>query len=702
MFMMNEIRTPRQMRQVVLTTITVLAILAAIAALSVNVVVTMRDAANGIDARRSLDAVASAVSSIKKRMAVTVRDNAIWDDAYAAVGTDAGEAWVNDNWGTTSEDYPLYDGVVVMNARGEQVSGYLQGKPFDARTAFGPEFVQQSLEASRNPSTSAHVGFFLLSGEVTLVATLAIQPYDGTPRADFYTLTFFKGLTHDYVAAIADDFQVHGLTLNDRSVPDQLAYALADPRGYQLAYLNWPRLDPGTAVYQSVFPQLVALAMLFALFLIILILHFRGEIRQESTRAAQATHDATHDHLTGLLNRAGFIQAIAQAPAGSLVHLIDLDGFKAVNDAWGHAVGDQLIRLVAAELGTVHRDITAIARMGGDEFALIHPASVDAATIGTRIVHLLRQPFLIDGRTVEVGASAGFVDLEADLPALEVVRRADVALYHAKENGRGQTAPYTVELDRERENLAEAERRLKAAILNNEIHVVFQPLTSAADGRIIGVETLARWTPPTGPVSPEIFIPLAERSGLIDLLSQKVFEAAVRAVSDWPELDLSLNVSPLQLCNPNFADEIKDLLARESFNPHRLILEVTEGVFISKPDRARRSITALHAIGVRFAMDDFGTGHASIGTLRQFGFDKVKIDRSLLAVGNDAILKATIQLAAALDIPVTVEGIETDEQAHFARAAGCELLQGYLIGKPMPLEMLKERLQPASPTAIRA
>jgi diguanylate cyclase (GGDEF)-like protein len=700
--MANDISPPRQARQVVMAAISVLAILAAIAALSANVVVTMRDAANSIDENRSLNAVASAVSSIKKRMAVTVRDNAIWDDAYAAIGSAETQAWIDDNWGTTSEDYPLYDGVVVLDPQGKQISAYLKGKTFDALKAFGTNFADQARDASDHPSTNAHVGLFALSGETTMVSTLAIQPYYGKPPTPLYTLTFFKTLTPDYIGTIADDFQVKGLELSKNLVPSQLDYPLLDTRGEELAHLTWPKLDPGTAVYNRVFPQLVILAILFAIFLVLVIFHSRWELHRESARAAAATREATHDQLTGLLNRAGFIQAVARAPAGSIVHLIDLDGFKAVNDAWGHAVGDQLIRLVGQTLGAVHERVFAIARMGGDEFALIHPDEVDAKAVGSRIVHLLKQPFAIDGRTVEVGASVGFTGLTADQPALEVVRRADVALYHAKESGRGQTSAYSVELDLERENLADAERRLKAAIGNDEIGVVFQPLTSAASGKIIGVEALARWSPPTGPVSPEMFIPLAERSGLIDQLSHKVFHTALEAVRDWPELDLSLNVSPLQLCNPNFADEMKHLLASQNFDPHRLILEVTEGVFISKPDRAQRSITALHAIGVRFAMDDFGTGHASIGTLRQFGFDKVKIDRSLIAAGNDAILRATIQLAAALDIPVTAEGIETDEQAHFARDAGCELLQGYLIGKPMSLAMLKERLEPSSPAAKRA
>lgn len=686
-----------------LAAVSVIIILVAIAAVSINVVTTMRDAANDIDARRSVSAVASAVSSIKKRLASTVRDNAVWDDAYAAVGSENGNEWIKSNWGTTSADYPLYDGIIVLDPDGKQIAAYHKGEEFDALSAFEPLLLPQAQAVAHAPATKAHVSFSKLSGEVTMVATLAIQPYSTKPsHTTFYTLTFFKSLTKDYVRNIADDFQVRELALGDEKVADQLSYQLADSTGQHVGYLNWPRMNPGTAVYSGVFPQLLALAGLFLLFLAVVIIFSRLELRKETARAAAAGYEATHDNLTGLLNRSGLIQSISVASPGSFIHLIDLDGFKAVNDAWGHAVGDRLIDMVANRLQTVAPQVFSVARIGGDEFAFIHPADVSAMVVGTRVAQLLKEPFLIDGRTVEIGASIGFVERMPELSALELLRRADVALYHAKENGRGQVRPYSFELDRERENVADAEQRLKAAISNEEIKVVYQPLMSATDGKVVGVEALARWTPPTGPVSPEVFIPLAERSGLIEQLSKKVIETAMRAVCQWPDIDLSVNISPVQLCNPNFADDIRRTLVAEKFDPSRLILEVTEGIFISKPDRARRSITALHQIGVRFAMDDFGTGHASIGTLRQFGFDKVKIDRSLFTAGNDAVVKATIQLAAALDIPVTAEGIETEMQASFAREAGCELLQGYLIGKPMSLDQLSERLEGPLSAAVSA
>ncbi len=689
-------RAIRQTRGVILATTFVLAIAFAVAFLSANVITTMRDAADTIDANRSVNAVEAAVSSIKKRLGATVRDNAVWDDAYAAVSSPEADAWIYDNWGSTSEDYPLYDGAIVLDATGAQVKAYLKGEEFDAISAFGPDFVRRAIEASSNRGPDPLTNFYPFSGRVMMLATMAIQPFADQPEnGDYKSLTFFKELTPEYVAAISEDFQIEGLALSDTPQPGYLIRALHGTDGQAVGYLNWPEQRPGSSVYEQVKPRLAMLVGLFVLFLVVVVVFSALELRKERAAAAKASHDASHDYLTGLLNRVGLIRAIREAPEGSsVVHLIDLDGFKAVNDTWGHAVGDALIRLVAEKLATIHPDVVAAARLGGDEFALIQQGPSSPVEFGNRIVRSLAEPFDIDGRTVEVGASVGFTVKTADLAELEIIRRADMALYRAKEDGRGQVVAFDEQLDREREELAFAENRLKTAIEQDEIKIVFQPLIAATDGEINGVEALARWVPPTGTVSPEVFIPLAEKSGLIEALTRKMLLGSIRAVSCWQSLELSVNVSPIQLCNPNFAGEVKKMLAEEGFDANRLILEVTEGVLISKPDRARRSIDALRAVGVRFAMDDFGTGHASIGTLRQFGFDKVKIDRSLMSSNNGEVLKATIHLASALDLPVTAEGIETEEQARTAREAGCQSLQGHLCGKPMTVEQLRDRLTP--------
>lgn len=295
---------------------------------------------------------------------------------------------------------------------------------------------------------------------------------------------------------------------------------------------------------------------------------------------------------------------------------------------------------------------------------------------------------MIDDREVEVGASIGAATGESGMEASELLRRADLALYRAKETGRNRAVLYDAALERDRHREATLEGALRRAIATGAVTLDFQPLVRAADGRMTGVEALARWNGPDGPVSPNIFIPLAEKAGLIEALGRHLLRLAIDEARRWPAIGLSVNLSPLQLCLPDFAGMVAALLETKGFDPHRLTFEVTETVFIANAEQARQTIAALRAIGVRFALDDFGCGYASIGALRRFGFDRIKLDRSLVAAldaeaSGAEVLDATIQLAGALHLPVTAEGIETPAQADSLRLAGCEQLQGYFLGRPV-------------------
>lgn len=295
-----------------------------------------------------------------------------------------------------------------------------------------------------------------------------------------------------------------------------------------------------------------------------------------------------------------------------------------------------------------------------------------------------------------MGASIGTAPQEDGVPPLERVRRADIALYRAKENGKGQLISYEPDLDRNRLRLAELEAELREGLAAGEIAPVFQPLISAATGKMMGVESLARWRSKKGPVSPQVFIPLAERSGLIDALGTLMLRSSVIAARGWDGVGLSVNVSPIQLCNPDFASNVISVLRELEFEPRRLTLEITEGVLMSNPDQVRRTMDALRAVGVGFALDDFGCGYASIGALRQFGFNRMKLDRSLVSAIEEGqgvgVLHATISLATALGIPVTAEGVENPNQADVLTRAGCDLLQGYLLGRPAAAEEITKAL----------
>jgi EAL domain-containing protein (putative c-di-GMP-specific phosphodiesterase class I) len=253
---------------------------------------------------------------------------------------------------------------------------------------------------------------------------------------------------------------------------------------------------------------------------------------------------------------------------------------------------------------------------------------------------------------------------------------------------------------------AELEQELRQGLNCGELRVAFQPLIDASSREVSGVEALARWTSPTrGNVAPDLFIAVAEKAGLIDQLGFQVLKTAVAEGSKWPGIGVAVNISPLQLKNPYFVGQVKDILNNVGFDPGRLTIEVTEGVLISNPDQAKRAFIALRTLGVKIALDDFGCGYASIGALREFGFDRMKIDRSLIvALDHDdkggAVLQATIALANALHLPVTAEGIETEEQAAVVRLSGCDELQGYLFSKPISADEITRQYFTGAVTAL--
>ncbi len=700
----RHVRT--QTSSIIATTVCFLVVALTLTGLMAHVVVTMTRSANEIDDARASRAAYAAIGAFVARLGATTTDNAVWDDAYSAISSPTAADWAYDNWGKTSEDYALYDGAIVIGPdRSSIVSAYAKGKPFQPSVFFGEGFYHQ-INVAADPGRAPVVNFIKTESGIALIASQAIQPFEATAELPkLSTLSFYKEFTSEVLDTLSNEHELEGLRLETTPKPEFLNTPITDMKGAVIGYLVWPSKAPGSAVFHQVYPYVAAAVVILALFLVGVLLVGASEARRLRQLAQAAIFEADHDSLSGLLNRHGLLNLLEElensASSPHRLYLVDLDGFKAVNDAWGHAVGDDLIRLVSNALMACHPEIVAAARLGGDEFALVHVGSATRGEMEKTILALFAEPFKIDGRTIEVGASIGAAARDGDVPPLELLRRADMALYRAKANGRGQAIEYDPELDRERQRVAELEGLLKSAIGSGAIEAVFQPLVSASTGAVTGLEALARWRTPTGNISPEIFIPLAERCGLIDALGVHMLRTSIEHAKSWPDLALSVNVSPIQLCNPEFAAEVISVLRELDFNPNRLTLEITEGVLMTNPDQARRSIDQLKRVGIKFALDDFGCGYASIGALRQFGFDRMKIDRSLVwaldegANGAD-VLRATISLATALRIPVTAEGIETTRQAAILRDAGCDQLQGYLIGKPMSACDISSKLEEES------
>jgi diguanylate cyclase (GGDEF)-like protein len=485
-----------------------------------------------------------------------------------------------------------------------------------------------------------------------------------------------------------------------------------DALGASLGKLIWTSRAPGDVGYADVRSQVVRAICLVGLFFVVLLIIGWLAGRRLKSEEIIAREDALRDRLSGLLNRDGLrvsvdamVTLARQSQDNVQLLYLDLDGFKEVNDSYGHGTGDQLIRAVAAGLKVLIPDGAVLARIGGDEFAIVFASQQgDAAALqlSEHILDFLAEPLEIGRRVVVIGASIGIaVSPAGNVDREELVRRADLAMYKAKEAGRARMTLYDPAMDADREERNALELDLRQAIEGGDLTLAYQPLIGADSNEMVGVEALVRWNRPGhGPVSPDVFIPVAETSGLIEALGLFVLRKACETAKQWPELRIAVNVSPGQFRNPAFTDYVRYVLRQTEIEAKRVTLEVTEGYMIQNPKRTRQAIEQLKTLGVKIALDDFGSGFSSIGYLRQFGFNRIKIDRSLImdiehSESQREMLKATVALASSLDIPVTAEGIETPEQADIASQFGCDTLQGFFFSKPVSAEDITERLMEA-------
>ncbi len=431
------------------------------------------------------------------------------------------------------------------------------------------------------------------------------------------------------------------------------------------------------------------------------ILTLGHDLTEQKQAEAQIARLAHFDPLTGLANRALFAQEMERMLARARRHnghtallCLDLDRFKAVNDSYGHLAGDQLLIEVAARLKKCVRKGDVVARMGGDEFAIIQDIdrAEDAQLLAARIVEAMKAPFTLLGARVEAGISVGIAITPSDAQDMHnLLSRADLALYRVKSEGRNGWCFYQPEMDEKLLHRLEMEQDLKTALEQNEFELFFQPLLDLDTSDIVAFEALLRWRhPKRGLVSPAEFIPVAEDCGLIGPMGEWVLKTACATAARWPQpWRVAVNISPLQFRHRSLTQLVKAALKGSGLVASRLELEITETVILGNEKHNINILNDIRALGVHIAMDDFGTGYSSLSYLRAFPFDKIKIDQSFVRdLPHDrnavSIIRAITDLAQSLGVRITAEGVETEDQLKALRDLNCHQAQGYLIGRPAP------------------
>jgi len=526
--------------------------------------------------------------------------------------------------------------------------------------------------------------------------------------AEFRTL-FGKADAVDprFVRMIEQSVGLAGLKFEiDPGASEREMQPVMDAQGRIAGFLTWDKAHPMLQAMQRLMPFIAAIAIVLVGFAGISLAQLRRARHELAASERQARWAADQDKLTGLPNHAKTLElldlALAERAGDDVTTfaLIELDGMADVNAQLGVLGSDELIVAVATRLREALPAQAVCGRIGSDEFAVAFTSGggVDAGAVIRSALEAIARPHWID-TVVRISAHAGFAQAPRHATTRgELTRRAGLALRAAAKKGPGAVVAFERAIDTVSTDQKFIQRELPRALSANELELHYQPIVSSQGARIVGVEALLRWTHATrGPIGPAIFIPVAEQMGLMDALGAFVLRRALSEAKRWPGLYVAVNLSPLQVRDRAIVELVRSALAESGVPPARLILEITEGVLIDNPDEMVKRIEDLHALGVRIALDDFGSGYSNLGYLQRFPLDKLKIDRSFVsALGSSAnggvIIQAIVALGRALGLSVLVEGVETEQQRVLLRLAGCDEMQGYLFARPAPAKAIDRLL----------
>lgn len=670
------------------------------------------------------------LESLSRRAGDLQRDLASfahWDESVLRTAYFLDVNWVHENFGRWLHDTQGHDRSYVVLESGlgyAAINGSLMPTdiaPFDAdamlplvrgvEAAFKEQVAQAALTTRQNERPRElppvfRAGYMRVEGRPALVGAISITPDYGrvvsptrVPPIAVTVVFLDAGFLGDLIA----ELHVVAPTITN-APPEESRQSVLIPfhdGTIAPAWLSWIPENPGASLLRALLPALMGTAILLLAAAIIILWYARRATHELAKSEALASRLAYVDSLCGLANRAMLMRTLRDrlvrvSPGARLaVFFLDLDGFKDINDTLGHHVGDMLLAEIGARLGALKLRSLLASRFGGDEFVLLATVGDDdqeIETIGAQVLDTVRRPARIAGQMLALSGSIGAtVAPDHGTEASELIRLADIAVYRAKSEGRGCFRLFTPRMEREVVRRRDLEIELRRALAEGELAVYYQPQFSVDGETVIGFEALVRWLHPVqGLISPGEFIPVAEQSGLVTELDMWVLRRVCEQTRGWGDTKVAVNLSPVDFRSRDLAETVRSILRETDFPPERVEIEITENLLFGNQPEAFAALAALRNLGIRIALDDFGSGYSSLGYIRRFRVDTIKIDRSFIQnIGHTedaaAIIDCVVRLARALAITVTAEGVETREQLRYLQSVGCHHVQGFLLSAPVPL-----------------
>jgi diguanylate cyclase (GGDEF)-like protein len=714
-----------QRRKTAFVTLPIVALAAASFAVVVASLVIGARETDTTSVARQRETIGNALAQHGISLARELRVQTVWTEAYEKSRA-RDTAWLKRFYGLYLSQVLGYDRIYVLSEDNAPVFGFVPGDQSTSSNYVRIEpGLQDLLEVVRGQRSVAP-GYDVVDTEVTIgqglvashravadvrsirgrpatVVVSTIVPdrgYGIVANRPYMLLVAVDYLDKNFTTALGDGFGFRNLHWLAGPTPsNDVTDTIKGLNGAPVGTLAWSKDRPGLEFIRRVAPGLGLALILIATLTYLLILWGNRQAKRLVRSEEHATLAARTDPLTDLPNRFGLREAFAKmlgeakSKADSLgVLSVNINQFKGINDAFGHAVGDAVLQVTAKRLQPLLPPGALLARPHGDSFIMLVPGqkAEGAAELSADVIAALAEPIDLDGTRVFANASVGFAIAPRDGDTGdELLRRTDLAVEKAKSSAGETAVAFVPEMDSEVSYRRTLEHALRSAVTDGTIDIAYQPLMDPSGTQVLGVEALARWTDPElGAVSPEIFIPLAEETGLIQNLGELIMRRAVEDGKAWPGVNVAINVSASQIHHGDVVEVVRDMLRDSRFPAERLEIEITESVLLADEKRANDQMRGLQALGVKVALDDFGTGYSSLQYLRNFGFDKLKIDRSFIdgagaPQDSSVILASIIRLGQDLNLTITAEGVETEEQRRWLQAAGCHQLQGYLFSRPL-------------------